>query len=338
MLRRLTALAVLLLSASAARAQYGCYGGFGGVGTPTAYGLATMKGEQIHVRQYVMRYQPQTAVRTRKVKQEGQWKDVTEQFTFNQVVPAEIRQKLDPAKLKITDAAGTKVGADALAQRLKEETPVLMVLNGQELDARYRKLLKKGTLVLTLPRQQPIPPESIPPADAPIEDAPKGKSPREEGAKSDGPRREQPSFAGASIDAKGILSIRESGGTTTTQKAYLKAEGEGTPKGPVKIREVFAVTRMRSLEASGVHAQRADGKAVSTASLRQLLKKELPVLVSQDGKRVDPYYSRIFRGDTLILVLPQPEPAYYGGPAAVPPAEPLPPPPGKQDKGADPKT
>jgi hypothetical protein len=48
-----------------------------------------------------------------------------------------------------------------------------------------------------------------------------------------------------------------------------------------------------------------DGKKVCPKALVKLLKNPVPVLVSADGKKVDPYYLRGVKKGTLILVLPQ---------------------------------
>jgi len=55
-----------------------------------------------------------------------------------------------------------------------------------------------------------------------------------------------------------------------------------------------------------------DGKKVEWDDFRRLVKSPLPVLVSSDGEPVDPFYLRLARPGTLVLVMPvvvpQPQP------------------------------
>src|SRR5262249_34837110 len=75
-----------------------------------------------------------------------------------------------------------------------------------------------------------------------------------------------------------------------------------------------------------------DGKAVHRKTLARLLARETPLLLSADGKPVDPFYLQVMKAGTLVLVLPRTE----GAPALLP--EPAVPPqkiPKNADKGPD---
>jgi hypothetical protein len=68
-----------------------------------------------------------------------------------------------------------------------------------------------------------------------------------------------------------------------------------------------------------VRAFGTDGKKVEAKAVAEALDKRKPVLVSADGRPVDPFYLKIIKEGTLVLVLPSP---------AVTPPPPVPPPPG----------
>jgi hypothetical protein len=46
------------------------------------------------------------------------------------------------------------------------------------------------------------------------------------------------------------------------------------------------------------------GKRLDPGQVRRLIKGETPVLMSSDGKAIDPFYLRALREDTLIIVVP----------------------------------
>jgi len=74
------------------------------------------------------------------------------------------------------------------------------------------------------------------------------------------------------------------------------------------------------------------GKEVDAKRLAELLKKPSVVLLSADGKPVDPFYLRTIREGTLTLVT-----AVADKPAALPPADRPPPPPRDPPKPPEPK-
>jgi hypothetical protein len=333
MWRALTAAAAVLLLPAAALAGYGGYG----YGQPVMHVRAVLKDGRLVVRQFFLEPRTEKKIRTRQVEKDGKTETVTEEYLVTVMVPRPVLQTFDPALVRARDAAGRNVGAEALLDRLKQETPALMVYAGQDLDRRYRSILKKGTLILTVPRPGPAtppdgepkksPPEKIKPGKVeevptvwetglPGKGEPKGEPPPDPGPKVAGPRGPQPTLAGASVDPRGVLSVRESSSMTTNQTLDLEVEKGGeVRKVPVRVKDTFMTMRVRALDVAGARASRADGRAVSPAALRQLLRKEVPVLVSADGRPVDPYYLEVIRGDTLVLVLPAPR---FGPPVAVP--------------------
>jgi hypothetical protein len=322
MWRALTVTAVLLPAA----ARAGGYG-YGGYGQGVQYAHAMIKGGKLVVRQYYLEYMPQQKTRNVAVEKDGKTVLVPQTYTVMVLVPKEMRRTFDAARVQATDPAGKKVSPEALRERLEDEKLVLLRFAGQELDARYRTILKKETLILTVPPPTPGMPreddKAVPPTEKVVPDkevsAP-ALYPTGLQGKAAPPRGPQPTLAGASVDAKGILSVRESGGMTSVQTLYREEEKDGqVTRVAVRVKDVFMTQRVRSLSASGAQAFRADGKAVSPAALRALLKKETPVLVSLNGRPVDPYYLQVYRSDTLVLVVPV---AGYGPPPVPAPETP----------------
>ena len=64
--------------------------------------------------------------------------------------------------------------------------------------------------------------------------------------------------------------------------------------------------RRQYLDEKGVRVFGTDGKAVRPKDLPNLLRQAAPVLVSADGEKVDPFYLKLAREGTLIVVFPKP--------------------------------
>jgi RNA polymerase sigma factor (sigma-70 family) len=84
-------------------------------------------------------------------------------------------------------------------------------------------------------------------------------------------------------------------------------------------------------EVGEVRVTDARGGAISPKALAKLLKGETLVLVSADGRRVDPLHLRLVKDGTLVFVLPAtapvvPQPPAAAEPLPVPPPAPVPPP------------
>jgi hypothetical protein len=107
----------------------------------------------------------------------------------------------------------------------------------------------------------------------------------------------------ATIDAKGKLTL-----THVTCACYGPAVHEQTVTGkdkvPVKVKTSSVVLTTAELPAKSVEAYSIDGKAISTETLATLLAKERTVLVSMDGKKLDPFYLQLYKEGTIVLVPP----------------------------------
>ncbi len=93
-------------------------------------------------------------------------------------------------------------------------------------------------------------------------------------------------------------------------------EKEGTGYYYEPVREERPVP----FDAGDVRAFDTAGKQVDVKKLARLLAKETPVLVSADGRPVDPFYLRVVKDGTLVLVLP---PGRHPPAPAPPPATPI---------------
>src|SRR5687767_3269899 len=69
-----------------------------------------------------------------------------------------------------------------------------------------------------------------------------------------------------------------------------------------EIMTIELVTEEVAVEIDGEKMQvyKADGKKVDPKDIKGLFKGQTPVLVSADGKPVDPFYLRLAKEDTLI--------------------------------------
>jgi hypothetical protein len=93
--------------------------------------------------------------------------------------------------------------------------------------------------------------------------------------------------------------------------------------------KMVPVTRQgeQRVKSADIQAATAGGKKVDAKELPKLLKKATAVLISADGKKVDPFYLKVLKEDTLVLVLPIPELKAGSGDRPSPPPPPPPPPP-----------
>jgi hypothetical protein len=122
-----------------------------------------------------------------------------------------------------------------------------------------------------------------------------------------------------SAGAEGTLEILQ-----TTQKSVPQQVTEQTQVGnrlvPVTKTVTVSIPMQQiirvSLDDKGVQVYGADGKKIDPKDVGKRIAKPVPALLSADGKPVDPFYLRLAREETLVLVIPTPEAA----PAPKPPA------------------
>jgi hypothetical protein len=137
-----------------------------------------------------------------------------------------------------------------------------------------------------------------------------------------------PSWVCASIakDGKIIVGIPVITYKTVTTK--IKKDGE---EKEAYYYEPVAKEHVKSFEASDVKAFDVQGKPMDSKELAKLLEKKTLVLCSTDSRKVDPFYLRIIKDGTVVLVISKPlwdgpvyQPGYVVPPSAEPPIQPSP--------------
>jgi RNA polymerase sigma factor (sigma-70 family) len=106
----------------------------------------------------------------------------------------------------------------------------------------------------------------------------------------------------AVIDMEGHLLLRELGTTYAHGQRVQRKGTEGEDKELVYVPVVQLVTR--SLDPAETPVYGMDGRRIDPKRLPELLRKETPVLVSQDGKMVDPFHLQLVKEGSLIVVPP----------------------------------
>jgi hypothetical protein len=99
-----------------------------------------------------------------------------------------------------------------------------------------------------------------------------------------------------------VQDARQETRTRTVNKDGQDRQEQYTATVPV-LRE-----ELQRLNLSDVQAFDTTGKKIDPAQLPDLLSKETVVLVSTDGRPVDPFYLQIIKEGTLVLILPVPKP------------------------------
>jgi hypothetical protein len=178
----------------------------------------------------------------------------------------------------------------------------------------------------------PVPVEAAP---VPVEAAPVPPLPGENAVidQPELPYAAQPTACLATIDGDGTLklrSVQSTGVEVTAMKCDVQADGSQVCR-PVSVKRSSRTEITEEIDAAEVQAFTVDGQEVSADELASRLAREVPVLVSGDGKSVDPLYLKIIRDDAIVLVVPVVQPAapviMPAMPVPAPPVEGAPPPP-----------
>ena len=121
----------------------------------------------------------------REVEKDG--KKTTREVTYNYPVTLLNRQTVALKDATISDLGGNKISLGQARKRLKEPTPVLLMVLGEKADPIYLKIMKQETLTFTFP------------ATAPLKDISK---PKREGAITVGEKA--PDFSLRTLDGKAV--------------------------------------------------------------------------------------------------------------------------------------
>lgn len=336
---------------SQAEAGHGSYGGWGGPPSSTRQMVARVQGEKIELWYAVSRFVPETRTRIVHFQIDGQPVSKEESYTvMNRVMEQKVRQE-QLAKVKAFDAARQPVAAARLSKLLAEGRPVLVCDAGEKVDGVYLKLVRPDTLVLMLPPPEvviyaaPVAPTS-PPAGgevAPAEPSPAAPAeengvppaveafsppPAEEPADLPQlPQGQSPSAQQAALTKEGRIRLRTVSNVSqeTTANYWHGAEGAEMELAPTTIRRTFRQEAAQEFDPATVRGLTAAGKKLSAGELAKRLAQETPVLVSADGRDIDPEHLRIIRDDALILLAPTLDATPFVFPGGAPVPEGIPP-------------
>ncbi|HKI32374.1 MAG TPA: hypothetical protein VKA46_10935 [Gemmataceae bacterium] len=92
-----------------------------------------------------------------------------------------------------------------------------------------------------------------------------------------------------------------------TETRTVNVGGRLVPQS-VNVTAYKTVQVTRRIKGEGVKVYTAAGKEVDAKDVPDKLKKPTIVLFAADGNKVDPFYLKIIKPDTLVVVAPLPEP------------------------------
>jgi hypothetical protein len=104
----------------------------------------------------------------------------------------------------------------------------------------------------------------------------------------------------------GRLNLRVRGTAYAATERARRPGQEGEDRATVYVPVERLITLSLDLNATPVYA--LDGKRLDVKELPERFRKETPVLVSQDGKMVDPFHLQLIKEGTLIVAPPPPSP------------------------------
>ena len=308
--------AVLLAAISTTPTQPGFQGHHGFYGWPQIqHGSARIQGGKVTVKVLETKLVQETKTVIEKVRTEdGKEIEVPRAVIVTRSVPLMMDQIHAAAEIEILDSTGKPVEPEAASARLEKSARVLLVFPGQPLDPAYLSLLKKETLILVLPR----PVLKLPPVSPQKTTAANGDRVRaadmltafittQAKENVELPMGPPPGAGRATIDAKGQLSIEETTTHGGERTGYYEEEHEGVlRKVPFTLRNTSVMKNVRSVDARLVAAHDVNGNPIDAGILLSILSRPTNVLISSDGKQVDPYYLQVFDDRAVVVLLPTP--------------------------------
>jgi hypothetical protein len=138
-----------------------------------------------------------------------------------------------------------------------------------------------------------------------------------------------PEQALAVIDAKGKMTITHVScncyGPSVQENTVVVPGEKGDDKSTkVKVKVSMVMLTTAEIDAKHVQAYTVDGKTIPAEKLATMLAKEKTVLVCMDGKKLDPFYTQLYKDDTIVLVPPANTLNMGGAYGVVPPPVPFP--------------
>jgi hypothetical protein len=94
--------------------------------------------------------------------------------------------------------------------------------------------------------------------------------------------------------------------TTSNLPPGVKVEVKEGAIGPTSSTEVVPVveTQITRIDATTTVVRRIDGRAVSAKVLMAELAKPTPVILMKQGQQLNPLFSKMFKSESLVLLLP----------------------------------
>ena len=113
-----------------------------------------------------------------------------------------------------------------------------------------------------------------------------------------------------SVTKDGEFEITQASQVPTLEERTRTVNVDGRPVTEKYVVTVFKMVQVtRRIKGEGVKVYTAAGKEVDAKDVPDKLKKPTAVLFANDGNKVDPFYLKIIKPDTLVIVAPQPAPA-----------------------------
>jgi hypothetical protein len=107
----------------------------------------------------------------------------------------------------------------------------------------------------------------------------------------------------ASVDHGKLLIHRTRYVPKIEERFASEQQGDKIVQRKVPVTVTVAEQQTTSYDLSGVKAFDAAGKEIDAEMLGERLKKDAPVVVSSDGRAVDPRYLQLFKSDTVVLIV-----------------------------------
>jgi hypothetical protein len=261
------------------------YGQIGIGGGQFSYGLARCEKDKVQVRQIFVYNIPALEKRTKKDK-DG--KEVEYQVSVLKTMVHENTREVEVKDLTALGGDGKKIDAKKLPGLLEKETTVLVGLRGQKVNPLYFKILKKEALVLVVPPAFPGRPMPA----------------KEPDKKADLPKGPAPQVGTAAIDGKTFRFTERSEYSYNMNLVHKAGKDGAAQEETVPVKYTTVSMTIRELAARYVRVYGRNDKPLAAKDASDRLAKETPVLLSTNGQKVDPFYLRVVKKETLTAVLP----------------------------------
>jgi hypothetical protein len=254
---------------------------------------------------------PNVIYRTKytKIKKDGEEKEA---YYYEPHVKKFV-QDFESSEVKAFDARGNPIDSKDLQKLLAKETVVLASTDGRKVHPSYLRVLKEDALVLVFSKKLHSP--YSPPSPEPFLQP--GPS---EDFKSSGPSKgPAPYWVRTSMDKEGRFVV---GVPVVTYKSGTAKVTENGEEKEVYYFEPVATENVKQFDSGDVKVFTANGKALDSKEVQNLLRdRKTLVLASTDGRKVDPFYLRIVKEGTLVLVISKPffDPVSYQPQFQIPP-------------------